>query len=145
MSLQLSYQVGLQGREFLGRPTRNRFDVHGSGFPSLLQVAFDRGSGHAKQFDDVSALVALIDGSQHSFSQILRIRFHWLPPIDACLLLVSPFILSLGSRLLPTAVGTVLTAYSHALPFGPLGSTCFFISALWIELVWRKHPDGEKN
>src|SRR5438874_9506599 len=105
MSLQLSYQVGLQGREFLGRPTRNRFDVHCSGFPSLLQVAFDRGSGHAKQFDDVSALVALIDGSQHSFSQILRIRFHWLPPIDACLLLVSPFILSLGSRLLPTAVG----------------------------------------
>ncbi len=52
-----------------------------------------------------------------------------------------------GVPLLPVIVllGTVLTAYSHALPFGPLGSTCFFISALWIELVWRKHPDGEKN
>jgi hypothetical protein len=48
--------------------------------------------------------------------------------------------------LLPVIVllGTVLTAYSHTLPFGPLGSACFFISALWIELVWRKSPGGEK-
>ena len=51
-----------------------------------------------------------------------------------------------GVPLLPVIVllGTVLTAYSHALPFGPLGSACFFISALWIELVWRKSPNGEK-
>jgi len=42
-------------------------------------------------------------------------------------------------------LGTVLTAYSHALPFGPLGSACFFVAALWIELVWRKSPIGEKH
>ena len=42
-------------------------------------------------------------------------------------------------------LGTVLTAYSHALPFGPLGSVCFFVAALWIELVWRKASDGEKH
>jgi len=35
-------------------------------------------------------------------------------------------------------LGTTLSAYSHALPFGPLGSTCFFLAALWIELVWRR-------
>lgn len=29
--------------------------------------------------------------------------------------------------------------------FGPLGSACFFIAALWIELVWRKSPSGEKH
>ncbi|HYT40971.1 MAG TPA: hypothetical protein VEP90_01375, partial [Methylomirabilota bacterium] len=45
-----------------------------------------------------------IDGSKHPFSQILRIGFHWLPPFGACLLLFSPFILSLGSRFLPIAV-----------------------------------------
>jgi hypothetical protein len=52
-----------------------------------------------------------------------------------------------GVPLLPVIIllGTVLTAYSHALPFGPLGSACFFISALWIGLVWRKHQDGEKH
>lgn len=42
-------------------------------------------------------------------------------------------------------LGTVLTAYSHALPFGPLGSACFFIAALWIELVWRKSSNAEKR
>ena len=34
-------------------------------------------------------------------------------------------------------LGTVLSAYSHALPFGPLGSACFFLAALWLELAWR--------
>jgi len=42
-------------------------------------------------------------------------------------------------------LGTVLATYSHALPFGPLGSTCFLISALWIELVWRKSPHVQAN
>ena len=37
-------------------------------------------------------------------------------------------------------LGTLLSAYSHATPFGPLGSACFFLAALWIELVWRKVP-----
>src|SRR5712692_4243386 len=91
MGLQLSHQVSLQGSKFLGRATRNRFDVHCSGFPSLLQVAFDRGPGHAKQLDDISALISLIDGSKHPFSQILRIGFHWLPPFGACLLLAYSF------------------------------------------------------
>lgn len=52
-----------------------------------------------------------------------------------------------GVPLLPVIVllGTVLTAYSHALPFGPLGSACFFVAALWIELVWRKAPGGERH
>ncbi|HYL44464.1 MAG TPA: hypothetical protein VEU97_13860 [Ktedonobacteraceae bacterium] len=40
-------------------------------------------------------------------------------------------------------LGTLLSAYSHATPFGPLGSACFFLAALWIELVWRKVPKGE--
>ena len=38
-----------------------------------------------------------------------------------------------------------LSAYSHATPFGPLGSVCFFLAALWIELVWRKVPRSEKD
>lgn len=52
-----------------------------------------------------------------------------------------------GVPLLPVIVllGTVLTAYSHALPFGPLGSACFFVAALWIELVWRKSFSEEKH
>lgn len=60
-----------------------------------------------------AALVALIDGSQHPFSQILRIGFHWLPPFGARLLLVSPFILSLGSRFLPTAVSLLGVKFSQ--------------------------------
>lgn len=45
-----------------------------------------------------------------------------------------------GVLWLPCVVllGTVLSAYSHATPFGPLGSAFFFLAALWIELVWRK-------
>jgi hypothetical protein len=55
-------------------------------------------------------------------------------------------LLQAGVPRLPAFVllGTVLAAYSHALPFGPLGSTCFFLAALWIELVWRKLP-GKEN
>jgi len=34
-------------------------------------------------------------------------------------------------------LGTILAAYSHAIPFGPLGDACFFLAALWIEFVWR--------
>ena len=47
-----------------------------------------------------------------------------------------------GVPRLPVLVllGTLLSAYSHATPFGPLGSACFFLAALWIELVWRKAP-----
>ena len=52
-----------------------------------------------------------------------------------------------GVPLLPVIVlvGTILTAYSHALPFGPIGSACFFVAALWIELVWRKSPGREAH
>ncbi len=42
-------------------------------------------------------------------------------------------------------LGAILSAYSHATPFGPLGSACFFLAALWIELVWRKVPRSEKD
>src|SRR5690242_17598015 len=56
---------------------------------SLLEIAFDRGSGHPKYFDDVLALISLIDGTKDAFSQIGRIRFHRLPPFDACLLLLA--------------------------------------------------------
>lgn len=118
MGLQLCHQLRLQGREFLGRTTRNRFDGHGSGFASLLQIAFDGGSGHPKQLNNVSALVPLIDGSKHPFSQILRIGFHGLPPFNACLLLGSPFMISLGSRFLLTAVGDCDDNYVEA------GSSC---------------------
>ena len=41
-------------------------------------------------------------------------------------------------------VGIGATAYSHALPFGPLGSACFFIAVSWIELVWSK-VSGEEG
>ncbi len=56
-------------------------------------------------------------------------------------------LLQTGVPRLPAFVllGTVLVAYSHALPYGPLGSTCFFLAALWIELVWRKLPGKEKE
>jgi hypothetical protein len=52
-----------------------------------------------------------------------------------------------GVPLLPVIVllGTLLSAYSHALPFGPLGSACFLVSALWIELVWRNAHNSEKQ
>ena len=42
-------------------------------------------------------------------------------------------------------LGTLLSAYSHATPFGPLGSACFFLAALWIELVWRKVSRKESD
>ena len=57
---------------------------------SLLQVAFDRSPGHAKELDDVGTLIALIDRTKDTFSQIWRIRFHRLSPFSACLLL--PFL-----------------------------------------------------
>src|SRR5437588_13056268 len=52
-----------------------------------------------------------------------------------------------GVPRLPVLVllGTMLSAYSHATPFGPLGSACFFLAALWIELVWRKLPRKENE
>lgn len=40
-------------------------------------------------------------------------------------------------------LGTLLTAYSHALPYGPLGSACFLVSVVWIELAW--HPSPKQN
>jgi hypothetical protein len=56
-------------------------------------------------------------------------------------------LLQAGVPRLPAFVllGTVLAADSHALPFGPLGSTCFFLAALWIEFAWRKLPGKEKE
>jgi len=42
-------------------------------------------------------------------------------------------------------LGAILSAYSHATPFGPLGSACFFLAALWIELVWRKVARKEND
>ena len=35
-------------------------------------------------------------------------------------------------------LGMFFSVYSHANPFGPLGSACFFLSALWIVRVWRR-------
>lgn len=52
-----------------------------------------------------------------------------------------------GVGVLPVIVllGTLLSTYSHALPLGPLGTTCFFIAVLWIELFWRKSSRKEGN
>ena len=52
-----------------------------------------------------------------------------------------------GVARLPVIVllGTILSTYSHALPFGPLGTICFFIAVLWIELTWRKSTAKENN
>ncbi len=45
-----------------------------------------------------------------------------------------------GVPRLPLCVflGTLISTYSHALPFGPLGTACFLIAVAWIELIWRK-------
>src|SRR5258708_26719003 len=40
-------------------------------------------------------------------------------------------------------LGTLISTYSHALPYGPIGTTCFLIAVLWIELVWRKSLSRE--
>lgn len=40
-------------------------------------------------------------------------------------------------------LGTILSAYSHALPLGPLGTACFLEAAIWIEFAWRKAPVGK--
>jgi hypothetical protein len=42
-------------------------------------------------------------------------------------------------------LGTLLSTYSHALPFGPLGTACFLIAVLWIELAWRKSTGTESD
>lgn len=42
-------------------------------------------------------------------------------------------------------LGTLLSTYSHALPYGPLGTTCFFIAVVWIELTWRKSASVESD
>lgn len=53
----------------------------------------------------------------------------------------------IGVPRLPLIVflGTLLSTYSHALPFGPLGTACFLIAVAWIELAWRKSPRGESE
>ena len=52
-----------------------------------------------------------------------------------------------GVPRLPAIVllGTLLSTYSHALPYGPIGTTCFLLAVLWIELAWRKSPRMESN
>lgn len=52
-----------------------------------------------------------------------------------------------GVAVLPVIVllGTLISTYSHALPFGPLGTTCFFIAVLWIELFWRRSRGKESE
>ena len=53
----------------------------------------------------------------------------------------------IGAPVLPACVllGTLSSVYSHAAPFGPFGSACFFVAALWIEIVWRKSFQKESN
>jgi len=50
-----------------------------------------------------------------------------------------------GVPRLPVIVllGTLLSTYSHALPYGPVGTTCFLLAVLWIELAWRNSPRME--
>src|SRR5205807_1324769 len=52
-----------------------------------------------------------------------------------------------GVPRLPVIVllGTLLSTYSHALPYGPVGTTCFLLAVLWIELVWRRSPRVENS
>lgn len=52
-----------------------------------------------------------------------------------------------GVPRLPALVllGALFTIYTHATPFGPLGDVCFFLSTLWIELVWRKLPRDQQD
>ncbi|HEU0004185.1 MAG TPA: hypothetical protein VFQ36_24990 [Ktedonobacteraceae bacterium] len=40
-------------------------------------------------------------------------------------------------------LGTLFATYSHALPYGPVGTTCFLLAVLWIELAWRRSASME--
>jgi hypothetical protein len=68
MGLQLGEQAGLQGSEFLGRSAWMRFRRDSAGLTPLLEVAFDRRSGHPKHLDDVATLISLIDSTKDAFS-----------------------------------------------------------------------------
>ncbi len=52
-----------------------------------------------------------------------------------------------GVPRLPVIVllGTLFSTYSHALPYGPVGTTCFLLAVLWIELAWRKSASMESD
>src|SRR5229473_8589903 len=76
MGCELSHQIGLQLRQFLGQPSRNRLRSQLTRLPSLFQIAFEGGQRHAKQLHDLSSRAALVYRTHHSFPQIFRIRFH---------------------------------------------------------------------
>lgn len=52
-----------------------------------------------------------------------------------------------GIPLLPLFVllGSLVTVYSHAVPFGPIGNAFFLLAVLWIELERQRLSDKEKN
>jgi hypothetical protein len=70
MGLQLYDQTGLQRSGFLRRSAWMRFSLHFPSFTSLLEIAFNGGSGDSQHLDDVTALISLIDGTKNAFSQI---------------------------------------------------------------------------
>lgn len=97
----------------------------------------------------VGNAVALPTAQQNVVQQALQ-QLYTYPAIGlSYLILLGAGIVAIGSAAWAFAragvpavpivilLGTVLAAYSHALPFGPLGDACFFLAALWIELVWR--------
>lgn len=82
MSLQLRFQLGLQWPQLPGRSPWNRFGPHASRLSPLFQVTLDRRTGDPQQLHDLLAAIALVNGSQHLFSQIRRICFHSLIPLS---------------------------------------------------------------
>jgi hypothetical protein len=118
MSLQLSSEASLQRSEFLGRSTGDRFHPDLARLTSLLQIPFDRRSGHAKELDDICPLISLSDRSKHPFSQIVRGGFH-----DFLLFLLAwfsafSFPSITGSGFLHDAVGSIFSATAIRLSTG---------------------------
>ena len=140
-------------------------DVHNraatvSRYATVVYISFTIGYDTAVGLNSgilVSNAVALPNAQQAVIQQAMHQLFVNPAIILSYYILLGAGIVSISSAAwalsragvprLPVFVllGAVLSAYSHATPFGPLGSACFFLAALWIELVWRKIPRSEKD
>ncbi len=140
-------------------------DVHNraatvSRYATVVYISFTIGYDTAVGLNSgilVSNAVALPNAQQAVIQQAMHQLFVNPAIILSYYILLGAGIVSISSAAwalsragvprLPVFVllGAVLSAYSHATPFGPLGSACFFLAALWIELVWRKVPRSEKD
>jgi hypothetical protein len=140
-------------------------DVHNraatmSRYATVVYISFTIGYDTAVGLNSgilVSNAVALSSAQQTIIQQAMQQLFVNPAIILSYYILLGAGIVSISSAAwalsragvprLPVFVllGAILSAYSHATRFGPLGSACFFLAALWIELVWSKVPRSEKD